>query len=183
MIESRGYSTGVKAQVSFFIGKEVECTDNFDRWTLFVVGLQSPRKVLDALDKANNYIQNVIGKDQKIEHILFGANGSFGMGLHYEWEELIRLFLHPRFNLVVSLDYDINYVPSVQKMGLHKESNFTSLISVKLPSVTELGNAYLKIDDIGFNKTNKGVWTHMVASLQTEETFTPWQHYLNDTPI
>jgi succinate dehydrogenase/fumarate reductase-like Fe-S protein len=52
-------------EVSFFIGTEVEHTPAFGKRTLFVVGVQDAQIVIQE------------AKNNKIEHIYFGANQSF----------------------------------------------------------------------------------------------------------
>ena len=58
------------------------------------------------------------------------------------------------------------------------------MISVKMPYVNQLNyNACIKIDDIGFNETNPGVWTHPVQDLQNRKVFTDWTKYTKDEII
>ena len=44
-------------------------------------------------------------------------------------------------------------------------------------------NACVKIDDIGFNDTNPGVWVQQVRDLLDSNKFTPWTKYNNDKII
>ena len=40
-----------------------------------------------------------------------------------------------------------------------------------------------KIDDIDFNKTNKGVWTMSMEDFKSKSGFTKWNEYKQDEPI
>jgi hypothetical protein len=44
-------------------------------------------------------------------------------------------------------------------------------------------NTCVKIDDIGFNDTNPGVWVQQVKDLLDSNKFTPWIKYKNDKII
>jgi len=41
----------------------------------------------------------------------------------------------------------------------------------------------LKIDDVDFDATNPGVWTHSLHSLMSRDTFTSWDQYSKDQTI
>jgi hypothetical protein len=58
------------------------------------------------------------------------------------------------------------------------------VISVKVPYAKLLGyNATIKIDDIGFDRSNPGVWCHRLHDLQSSEKFTSWDEYSKDETI
>ncbi len=40
-----------------------------------------------------------------------------------------------------------------------------------------------KIDDVDFNKTNKGVWTMGMEDFKSKAGFTKWEQYKQDQPI
>ena len=61
----RDYAEGIKENIDFFIGKEVEQTKTKGMQTLFVVGLQRHNVILKYAEK------------NKCKHIYFGANHSF----------------------------------------------------------------------------------------------------------
>jgi len=41
----------------------------------------------------------------------------------------------------------------------------------------------IKIDDLDFNATNPGVWTHSLHALKDRTKFTAWSEYSNDEVI
>jgi hypothetical protein len=41
----------------------------------------------------------------------------------------------------------------------------------------------LKIDDVDFDATNPGVWTHSLHSLMDRSKFTDWAQYNNDKAL
>ena len=61
---NRDYADGVKDDVQFFTGTEVEHTPAYGMKTLFVVGVKNPTEIEAHL------------KDD-VKHIFFGANHSF----------------------------------------------------------------------------------------------------------
>ena len=67
----RDYSDGVKDDVVYFTGYEVERTPVFDTETLFVVGCRPLWEVLEKAEK------------ECVDHIYLGANQSFKIKLPY----------------------------------------------------------------------------------------------------
>lgn len=173
----RDYSDGVKDDVIYFTGYEVEKTPAYDMDTLFVVGC---RPLDEVLKKA---------KQHHVDHIYLGANQSFNIKLPHGtdseqkgWDELVLGLLKEGY--MVTLDYDIKYHEWVLESGYNEHSNFISQISVKLPYIDQLNyNACIKIDDKDFKATNTGVWIHQVHDLQDREKFTPWMKYENDSEV
>lgn len=156
--------------IDFFYGQEVERTPAFGKTTLFVVGIQ-PTDV-------------VASKLMGCEHIFFGANHSFhpDPDNHLDWqrwESMIMYFLDKGY--MCSLDIPIKCVESFHDCGLCEYNNFIPQIRVSIPYIKLWNyNTMLKIDDVDFDKTNPGVWTHSLHSLMTRETFTDWNQYNKD---
>ena len=174
MIENRPYKDGNSSGDAFFIGNEVENTPVKGMRTLFVIGVQSH----DAI------ALNLNG----IEHIYFGANMSFpyidtnDSKNWSAWEQMIRPFLDQDY--LCTLDIPISCVEGLLESGLCEHHNFIPMISAKIPYIQQLGyNATIKIDDIGFNKTNPGVWCHSLHTLMDRSKFTDWNQYTKDEII
>lgn len=166
----REYSSGTHDNVHFFVGKEVEKTPAYGLLTLFVVGLHRPETI-------EKYLKN------NITHIFFGANHSFS--LHNEvsnlvrWEEVIQYFLQK--NYVCTLDIPITDVDLISKGSLFNYENFIPQIRISLPNIKKWPtNSMIKIDDVGFNETNPGVWCHNLENFLTDLEFTSWNDYLSD---
>ena len=157
----------------FFIGTEVEHSPAYGQRTLFVIGVQNPKEIL-ARALNNN-----------CPHIYLGANQSFKPDSKEEWKEwtfVINTLLDA--DIWVTLDYPIEMHEDVLECGMTEYNTFIPMISVKIPFIKELNyNATLKIDDIGFNETNPGVWTHSMHELMDRKQFTDWTKYTKDEII
>lgn len=164
----RDYADGVKNNVTYFTGIEVERTPAFNMDTLFVVGCRPLEEVIEYAKKHNT------------NHIYLGANQSFVP--KEDWEGLVHGLLDRKYK--VTLDYDVKYHEWVLEMGFNEKHNFISQISVKLPYVNQLNyNACIKIDDSDFNHSNPGVWIHQVHDLLDKDKFTDWTKYGDDSEV
>jgi hypothetical protein len=161
--------------VKFFTGVEVEKTPAYGKNTLFVVGVQS-------VDDIAYHLQNYTSG---IEHIFFGANHSFDPQNNLDWqrwEGMVGAFLSRGY--LCSLDIPITAVAEFNDTGLCEFNNFIPQIRVSVP-YTKLWNynTMLKIDDVDFDATNPGVWTHSLHSLMSRDTFTSWDQYSKDQTV
>jgi hypothetical protein len=161
--------------VKFFTGVEVEKTPAYGKNTLFVVGVQS-------VDDIAYHLQNYTSG---IEHIFFGANHSFDPKNNLDWqrwEGMVGAFLSRGY--LCSLDIPITAVADFNDTRLCEYRNFIPQIRVSVP-YTKLWNynTMLKIDDVDFDATNPGVWTHSLHSLMSRDTFTSWDQYSKDQTV
>jgi hypothetical protein len=161
--------------VKFFTGVEVEKTPAYGKNTLFVVGVQS-------VDDIAYHLQNYT---RGIEHIFFGANHSFDPKNNLDWqrwEGMVGAFLSRGY--LCSLDIPVTAVAEFNDTGLCEFNNFIPQIRVSVP-YTKLWNynTMLKIDDVDFDATNPGVWTHSLLSLMSRDTFTSWDQYSKDQTV
>lgn len=166
----RNYTDGIKEDVVFFIGKEVEHTPAYGMNTLFVTGVQSVDSIAQHLQGCN--------------HIFFGANHSFNPSVNdyngwKAWEDMIQFFLDKDY--LCSLDIPISAVEEFNDGGLNDHSNFIPQIRVPIPYVKLWNyNTMLKIDDKDFKATNPGVWSHSLHTLMDRSKFTDWNQYKQD---
>ncbi len=161
--------------VNFFYGIEVEHTPAYGKPTLFVVGVQKSDDIVAALTQG----------PKPVEHIFFGANHSFDPRNNLDWsrwEGMIGSFLSRGY--LCSLDIPITAVSNFNETGLCEYRNFVPQIRVSVP-YTKLWNynTMLKIDDVDFDATNPGVWTHSLHSLMSRDTFTSWDQYSKDQTV
>jgi hypothetical protein len=161
--------------VGYFVGTEVEHTPAYGMPTLFVVGVQPARAILD------HAIAN------QVEHIYFGANQSFpklntdDYSSWHQWEVMVLEVLQDEKNYMCTLDIDVACVEGLAESALIEHNNFIPMISVKLPYMKLLGyNATIKLDDRDFAATNPGVWCHNLHDLQNRDRYTPWSKYTKD---
>ena len=171
----RDYNKGKLSDVMFFSGKEVEHTPAYSMDTLFVVGIHSVDIIEEQLAKTTYHTN----------HIFFGANHSYNpvdFAEHRLWENMIEYFLNK--GLICSLDIPINQALEFNEAGLCEYNNFIPQIRIPLPYIKLWNyNTMIKIDDIDFNKTNPGIWTHSLHELMNRKYFTDWSSYKNDEII
>lgn len=172
---NRNYDTNEKRDdVVFFVGQEVERTPAYGRPTLFVVGIPGLDSVVEQLEK-----------NPEIDHIFFGANHSYDpidADEYDRWDTMIRYFLEK--NYWCTLDIPLTACSMFLEGGLCSWNRFIPQIRVPVPYVEQWNyNAMLKLDDIGFDQTNPGVWCHHLHSLRSRESFTGWPEYNNDQVV
>lgn len=165
----------MSSTANFFIGNEVEHTPAFGLKTLFVVGYQTIEAIQHRLDT-----------EEDITHIFFGANHSFNpqyLGSWVSWDHTIKHFLEN--GKTCSLDIPITAVSEFNtKTTLCSYTNFIPQIRIPVANIKDWSyNTMIKIDDIGFNLTNPGVWSHSLHKLQDDTVFTSWTDYNNDIII
>ena len=172
---NRDYDDGVKDDVIFFTGIEIEHTPAYGKKTLFVVGTQDADKIVELAQK------------ESCDHIYLGANHSFNDASNDAqdaWEKLCLDLLKQDF--WVTLDFDVRYYDAILDLlcSLNEHDKFIAQISVKLPYLSNLNyNACIKIDDKDFKATNPGVWVHQVHDLMDRQAFTDWSKYGKDKAI
>ena len=178
----RDYVDGVRKDVTFFVGTEIEKTPAYGMKTLFVVNTHTSERIAELADA------------HACRHIFVGANHSFdpardmarnGFNLHdamRAWDHMIIPLLDRGY--MVSLDFDVRYVETILESRYNEHDNFIPQISVKVPYINQFNyNAMLKIDDKDFKATNPGVWCHSLHSLMDRSRFTAWDEYSKDDPL
>jgi hypothetical protein len=174
----RNYKDGIKNDVNFFIGNEVEHTPAFGMRTMFVTGVHN----IDDIENIVNEENSKLDRSYHIKHIFFGANHSFNPQTYEEhklWEEMIFYFL--RKDYLCSLDIPINQVEEFHESGYCEYDNFIPQIRVPIPYIKLWNyNTMVKIDDKDFKATNPGVWSHSLHTLMNRNKFTDWSQYNND---
>ena len=171
----RDYSQGVKEDVKFFVGTEVEHTPAWGMQTLFVVGIQ----LIEEIE------QKLAVSTYDVTHIFFGANHSYSPNsfhTHEDWDIMIKYFLDKGY--WCSLDIPFNQVEEFNESCLCEYDNFIPQIRVPIPYIKLWNyNTTIKIDDKDFKATNPGVWSHSLHNLMDREKFTSWDKYKNDKII
>lgn len=177
---NRDYSNKIAEEVKFFTGIEVEKTPAYGKKTLFVVGVQP----VDVIQQKANI--------EEVTHIFFGANHSFHSFMendgyynedtHMQWDNMLKSFLNKGY--LCSLDIPSDAVESVLEMELNEFNNFIPQIRLVIPYIKSWNyNTMVKIDDVTFNSTNPGIWTHRLHNLTDVTKFTQWDEYKNDKII
>jgi len=161
----RRYVTGISDSAIFFVGSEVENSQAKGQRTLFVVGLQKTNDIIDLVKK------------NKCTHVYLGANQSFTKPTR-AWAKLVNELLFA--GLWVTLDYEPLHHTWVHSNGLAGKERFISMVSVKIPYIESSRNICVKIDDVDFQSTNRGVWVHQSHTLLNDEVLTDWHEYTSD---
>jgi len=169
----RNYNEGESADVTFFVGTEVEQTPAYGVRTLFVTGYQSITEILGYAKKNNCH------------HIFFGANHSFDPEDPSEWQDWEALILKClERDYLCSLDIPISQAEVFLEGPLIEFDNFIPQLRVPVPYIKQWNyNTMIKIDDRGFKETNPGVWCHSLHDLMGREKFTDWSKYSLDNII
>lgn len=171
----RNYSDGEHDKVELFVGREVEKSPAFGKRTLFVVGLRNSNEIV------------ALAREENCEHVYFGANMSFNLDNNdYEgwtnWERMIIDVMEAGF--LATLDVEPTQLNGLLDGELIEHNRFIPMISVKLPYLKLLNyNTTIKIDDVGFDETNPGVWCWQLNELLDRKRFTSWDEYKNDRPL
>lgn len=170
----------------FFTGIEVENSPAKDMPTLFVVGIQPVEKILGIVGDRNALLDT----SKHIHHIYLGANMSLQSVAdddHYVWRQVDDMINGLLDNLsieYITIDIDVNQIKGFLESMASENNRIIPMISVKLPYTRLLNyNTTVKIDDIGFNKTNPGVWCVPLGNLTKRKYYTTWSAYKGDNAI
>jgi len=171
----RPYTNDTEDDVIFFTGPEVENTPAKGLLTLFVVGVQPVGKILN------------FAKSHEVNHIYLGANQSYTDPDDEAWHTMTNQCLE-QFDGYVTLDINQKFFEQIDYLdwvtGWCEKSNFIPMIAVKIPYIELFNyNTTIKLDDIGFNKTNPGVWCHSLHDLKPRDNFTHWGEYTKDKVV
>lgn len=170
----RTYQNGVSSTAKYFIGPEVEHTINFGKKTLFIVGKPD----------AYHLIEQVLRENQ-CEHYFFGANNSFHPQSQQEVDEYAVCMRMLSMSKPVSIDVGIEYMPLVMNSLIPFVPGICIQIKVPVPHINKLNErTFLKIDDVGFNETNPGVWTVPLTTITNSPfSYNDWTVYKEDTML
>ena len=169
----RDYAEGVKKDVRFFVGDEVERTKFFGLKTLFVVGDQPTQEIIQKTAQ------------MRLPHVFLGANMSLNQLTFQRVREIIQELL--KFNLKVTIDGGYNEINELCGTipDLVENENVCLIAQLKVPYIDLLTKAqtYIKLDDVGFRSTNDGVWVYPLKDLLNQRFFTEWDSYGQDQTL
>ena len=170
----RDYDTGVKDDVQYFTGIEIENTKFAGLKTLFIVGCQP---IDDIVAKAS---------EAEVEHIFFGANHSWGEYTPAQYWNIRRLQ-----QLGYKITVDCSYADAIKLCYELKNwssdilDNLCIIAQVQLPHIEQLESvgAYIKIDDVDFKYSNSGVWVAPCNYYTNPANKTSWDEYGKDSVL
>ena len=167
----RDYKTGVKEGVGVFSGKEIEHTPAFGLQTLFIANNGLTYEQLHTLAQKVN-----------AKAIYYGANRTY---MHNRGMQLpqMKKFLDAGFYVTVDYPYNLHEEVKEKFEMIWDNEKFIPFCSIIFPNVEKDKTLCFKVDDVDFNKTNKGVWTMTMKDFQQKAGFTKWEDYKKDEPI
>ena len=85
----------------------------------------------------------------------------------------------------VTIDYQYNIHDEVKKRysAVWQHEKFIPFCSIIFANSEEDTKMCFKIDDVDFNKTNKGVWAMGMEDFKSKAGYTKWDQYKQDQPI
>lgn len=172
----RPYSSGQSKDVVYFVGSEVEALPTKDMKTLFVATIQ---------DILTNSIDHIVSMCEQYDcksvylganHVFKHASIPFGAIVSFA-EELTDT------GLFVIVDWP--YSKYFQYMAYPQIDNekVIFMISVETPSIEKQKNLFVKLDDVTFNHSNRGVWVTSPSQIEKQNGFNDWTVYTKDTEI
>jgi len=168
-----GLDTEQRQEIKYFTGYEVEHTVAYGMKTLFVVGIQDVKEIMNLAIKND------------CQQIYFGTSQSFNPESYDDWKAwdvMINGCLNSEY--WVCLDFDSKYAEEIHEEGWCEHNRFIPMISVKLPYIKLYNyNTTLKIDDRTWGATNPGVWTHQLHDLMSKDKYTFWDQYKQDSQV
>ena len=166
-------NTDGRQNVTYFAGIEIENTAMKGEKTLFIVGTPPIEEI------------EMIAKERKLRHLYFGTSQCFRPKTTEDWERwdnTLTTLLKNKW--VVTLDFGVEYAPTMLEYSWNEFDNFIAMISVKLPYIKQFNyNATLKLDDTTWGFSNPGVWCHSLHELQQRNVYTDWREYVGDEVI
>tara|TARA_B100000508_G_C11431760_1_gene263796 strand:+ start:112 stop:630 length:519 start_codon:yes stop_codon:yes gene_type:complete len=169
----RDYDSGKCDMATYFVGEEIEHTNNKGLRTLFVVGQEHSSLDIISVARANNCL-----------HVYLGANQTYANETP-DFEEVERLVEKiTKAGLAVTVDVPC-FVWDVFVRVVTPRAGLTINISVPLPNIEkyDMRSVNIKVDDADFNYSNPGVWVFNMDHNATKDKFTKWDEYTKDTII
>ena len=165
----RDYSTGIKSTPTLFVGKEVEHTPAYGHTTLFVVGVQDPKKIVQ------------VARENFCTHIYLGANHSFDGDNKNLYARMITAVTKDPIWCTLEMTHEV-YLESADWLKHWSDNNlFIPNIRIDLPHITKMNyNTSIKLGDVDYNATNPGVWCYRLNDLLHSDHFTGWNEYGQD---
>lgn len=169
----RTYANSDTMDSQFFVGREVERTEQYGEPTLFVRGYSSYHDIVKTAG------------EQGVTHIYFGADHSYSVNSQSEgqlWQMMIKGCLDAGY--ACTLDIPQSRAYDIVGSELLAHPKFHLQIIVKLPYIERYNSrTRIKIDDQQFNSSNSHVWSVPVSTVCAEQYATPWSAYSADRVI
>jgi len=171
LVMERTYKTGTKNNIKVFSGVEIEHTPAYGLQTLFLARNDLTFDQIQELAVLSN-----------AKAIYYGANRSY---MHSHFQQVLQVikFIEHGYYVTVDYPFELHQMVSQKYALIWKHEKFIPFCSIIMPNSEEDPSLYFKIDDIGFNKTNPGVWTMSMKDFKSKAGYTKWDDYKKDEPI
>lgn len=167
----RDYKTGVKEDVKVFSGKEIEHTPAYGLQTLFLARNDlTYEQVKDLCVEVN------------AEAVYYGANRTFLNNIANQPLQINRL-LNDGYYVTIDYQYKLHDEVKKRYSAVWQHEKFIPFCSIIFENSEEDTKMCFKIDDVDFNKTNKGVWAMSMEDFKSKAGYTQWEQYKQDQPI
>ena len=167
----RDYKTGVKEDVNVFSGKEIEHTPAYGLQTLFLARNDlTYEQVKDLCVEVN------------AEAVYYGANRTFLNNIANQPLQINRL-LNDGYYVTIDYQYKLHDEVKKRYSAVWQHEKFIPFCSIIFENSEEDTKMCFKIDDVDFNKTNKGVWAMSMEDFKSKAGYTQWEQYKQDQPI
>ena len=167
----RDYKTGVKEDVKVFSGKEIEHTPAYGLQTLFLARNDlTYEQVKDLCVEVN------------AEAVYYGANRTFLNNFANQPLQINRL-LNDGYYVTIDYQYKLHDEVKKRYSAVWQHEKFIPFCSIIFENSEEDTKMCFKIDDVDFNKTNKGVWAMSMQDFKSKAGYTEWEQYKQDQPI
>lgn len=167
----RDYKTGVKEDVKVFSGKEIEHTPAYGLQTLFLARNDlTYEQVKDLCVEVN------------AEAVYYGANRTFLNNIANQPLQINRL-LNDGYYVTIDYQYKLHDEVKKRYSAVWQHEKFIPFCSIIFENSEEDTKMCFKIDDVDFNKTNKGVWAMSMQDFKSKAGYTEWEQYKQDQPI
>ena len=171
----RTYNGLTVSDVVYFVGQEIEHTDQYGKPTLFVVGPRPTEEILHYVKQAADFYE------RPVTHVFLTANQSMGMWKLTD-EQIIKDLL--AVGLSITMDGTPEEWENLESM-LNKyigTARFTSMVSLRIKESEKFAklNCFFKIDDIGFSRSTSGVYVTPAKGIFCDSVKTAWESYKQD---
>ena len=116
------------------------------------------------------------------EAVYYGANRTFLNNVANQPLQINRL-LNDGYYVTIDYQYKIHDEVKKRYSAVWQHEKFIPFCSIIFENTEEDTRMCFKIDDVDFNKTNKGVWAMGMEDFKSKAGYTKWDQYKQDQPI
>lgn len=171
--------------VALYVGPSVEFTAASGKKTLFVAK-PTPTAVVEATAREHR-VTHIYATAGHCLNNLEEIKGKMMVGTTpaKHWADQVEFLIQRGW--LVTVEYPAHKHELALRLfseEVWKSTLFIPVLNVVVPHITTSNkNLTIKFDDVGFDKTNPGVWTLAHHEITDSNRFTDWRDYLNDAIV